>query len=71
MMLCSRCMNATEVLDSREARKAGAGQRLAAKRAVGDLSTYVVRRRRCTALDCGQVFYSVEIAMASPPKRDP
>lgn len=62
-MLCSRCMHATEVLDSREAKKAGPGQRRAARRAVGEQPSYVVRRRRCTSLECGQVFYSVEIVI--------
>lgn len=65
-MRCTRCMSETDVIESREAAKAGAGQRRAVKRAMGDLPTYVVRRRRCVSPTCGQVFHSVEVAIPSP-----
>lgn len=66
MMLCTRCMSPTDVIESRETQKAGPGQKRAVKRAMGDLATYVVRRRRCTSSACAQIFHSVEIAIASP-----
>ena len=65
-MRCTRCMSQTDVIESREAQKAGPGQRRAVKRAMGELATYVVRRRRCVSPTCGQVFHSVEVAIASP-----
>lgn len=65
-MLCTRCMSATDVIESRETQKAGPGQRRAVKRAMGDLPSYVVRRRRCTSPECGQVCHSVEVVIPSP-----
>ena len=65
-MRCTRCMSETDVIESRETQKAGPGQRRAVKRAMGDLPTYVVRRRRCVSPTCGLVFHSVEVAMPSP-----
>lgn len=68
-MLCTRCMSATDVIESRETQKAGPGQRRAVKRAMGDLPSYVVRRRRCTSPECGQVVHSVEVVIPSPRTR--
>ena len=38
-MRCTRCMSQTDVIESREAQKAGPGQRRAVKRAMGELAT--------------------------------
>jgi transcriptional regulator NrdR family protein len=69
MMRCTRCGAQTDVMESREPAQTSAAKRRAARKVVGDSTTYVIRRRKCR--DCAQLYHTVEVAMPYPSEPEP
>jgi hypothetical protein len=63
-MTCTRCGGDLQVVQTMQPAGCSPAKRRAAKRIVGDVPIYVVRRRRCVA--CEHIVYTVEVEISAP-----